>query len=93
MKRHTLRPDQLEDLATYLENDPAHGLEELWETLVPGWREPDRPRLAVVHHQLPHDQGSRLAQASIDGGTHRGESFPGGFWLNYGPSPAEEASG
>ncbi len=92
MRRHTLRPDQVEDLAAYMENDPAHGLEELWEVLEPGWRDDDAPRLAVTKHQLPHDQGSRLGQASIDGGVRTGAGFPAGLWLNYGPSTAPEVT-
>lgn len=93
MQYHHLRSDQMEDLTTYLQNDPLHGLEELWETLIPGWRDDSAEPIQVTHHQLGAEQGQTLAQASLDGGEWVSASFPAGLWLNYGPSTAEMTRG
>ena len=89
---HVLRADVVADLVEYLRNDPVHGLEELWEVLVPGWRGDDVPRLCVTHHRLDRETGRVLAQACIDGGVAAGAGFPAGLWLNYGPATEPEPS-
>jgi hypothetical protein len=86
VRDHVLRADVVADLVDYLRNDPEHGLVELWEVLVPGWRDEDSPRLSVTHHRLNIDQGRVLAQASIDGGILAGAAFPAGLWLQSGPA-------
>ena len=82
---YVLRSDVVADLVDYLRNDPVLGLLELWEVLVPGWRDDDAPRLCVTHHRLHVDQGRALGQASIDGGVLAGSDFAAGLWLNWGP--------
>ena len=90
---YVLRGDVVADLVDYLRNDPEHGLGELWEVLVPGWRDEDAPRVCVTHHRLNAEQGSTLAQASIDGGVLAGADFPAGLWLNWGPSTVSDPGG